>query len=106
MSPHCDSMDGPVVRAAIILPFVSEEGELTEAKVRRRALRLKLLLTGTSSRRSQDPQGERGCSLYRTQTGGLGHGPVVPIAEKAIEDGSAEELVELWSSPLSPCGMD
>jgi len=26
---------------------------------------------------------------------GLGHGPVVPVAEKAIEDGSAEELLKL-----------
>ena len=31
---------------------------------------------------------------------GLGHGPVVPVAEKAIEDGSPEELVKLLTDTV------
>jgi hypothetical protein len=82
MPPHCDSLDGPVVKAAgralaernvdLVLPFVHEDGE---QEVRDRA-----------------PEGAPYTGL---KPAGLGHGPVVPVAERAIETGSPDELVEL-----------
>ena len=113
MPPHCDSMDGPVVKAAmkaldtrevrIILPFVPEEGEaeVTEAfekvsKVRAHSPEAKdvadrhFFETVVRIHRAGE-----GAPFTGLKPAGLGHGPVVPVAEKAIEDGSAEELVKL-----------
>lgn len=82
MPPHCDSLDGPVVKAAgralaernvdLVLPFVHEDGE---QEVRDRA--------------------REGAPYTGLKPAGLGHGPVVPVAERAIETGSPDELVEL-----------
>jgi hypothetical protein len=106
-------MDGPVVKAAmkaldtrevrIILPFVSEESEaeVTEAfekviKVRAHSPEAKdvadrhFFETVVRIHRAGE-----GAPFTGLKPAGLGHGPVVPVAEKAIEDGSAEELVKL-----------
>jgi hypothetical protein len=82
MPPHCDSLDGPVVKAAgralaernvdLVLPFVHEDGE---QEVRDRA--------------------REGAPYTGLKPAGLGHGPVVPVAERAIETGSPDELVAL-----------
>lgn len=113
MPPHCDSLDGPVVRAAaaaleardvnVVLPYVPAEGE---AEVRRdfaRALRVEPLAP-EARRLAHEWFFENVVRIHRAGEGapytglkpaGLGHGPVVPVAERAIETGSPDELVAL-----------
>jgi hypothetical protein len=106
-------MDGPVVKAAIkaldsgdvsaVLPFVPEEGEaeVTEAFER------------VTKARAHSPEAKdvadrhffetvvrihragEGAPFTGLKPAGLGHGPVVPVAEEAIETGSSEELLKL-----------
>lgn len=111
MPPHCDSLDGPVVVAARqalasgsverILPFVPAAGE---AEVRRAFDR-------TVAIRGQSPEvGEladrwffenvvrihragEGAPYTGLKPAGLSEGPVIPIAERALERGSGDELV-------------
>lgn len=111
MPPHCDAIDGPVVRAAlkaleaedlnIILPYVKKDGE---AEVRRAFDRVvPLRKNGALAREVAELHFfETVVRVHRagegeTYTGlkpaGLSVGPVIPVAEKAIESGSADELV-------------
>lgn len=113
MPPHCDSMDGPVVKAArqaletgdvnLVLPYVPHEGE---AEVRQAFDRVITL--------HRQPNGAREVAdLYFFETvvrihragegapytglkpAGLSVGPVIPVAEKAIETGSADALEQV-----------
>ena len=113
MPPHCDSMDGPVVKAAMealgsgdlsaVLPFVPEEGEAEVTAAFERVTKARV--QGPEAKDVADRHFfETVVRIHRTGEGapftglkpaGLGHGPVVPVAEKAIETGSSEELVEL-----------
>lgn len=114
MPPHCDSLDGPVVTAAraaleredvdIVLPYVHEEGE---AELRD-AFHLVM------KARSQGPEAgelsdrfffETAVRIHRAGEGapytglkpeGLDVGPVIPLAEAAIESGSPERLIEFF----------
>ncbi len=113
MPPHCDSMDGPVVKAAIraleaedvdlILPYVQEDGEEEIRRVFEKVVRA----------RKGSPEAEEVADLYLFETvvrvhragegapftglrpAGLSEGPVIPVAEKAIETGSPDELIDL-----------
>lgn len=115
MPPHCDSMDGPVVKAAmkaldeenvnLILPCVPKEGEEEVTKAFEKVI----------SARKQSPEAKEVADRYFFETvvrihragegapftglkpAGLGHGPVVPVAEKAIETGSPDKLLKLMS---------
>ena len=118
MPPHCDSMDGPVVKAAIralesgdvraILAFVPEEGEaeVTETFEKVRKAR-------AQSQEAKDVadrhffetvvrihRAGEGAPFTGLKPAGLGHGPVVPVAEKAIEEGSPEDLVQLLTDAV------
>ena len=111
MPPHCDSLDGPVVRAArlalehedaeLLLPYVPESGE-TEL---REAFDLVM------KARTQGPEAsdvadrflfETAVRIHRAGEGapytglkpaGLDVGPVIPLAERAIDEGSPEALI-------------
>lgn len=113
MPPHCDSMDGPVVtaarqaleagRAEIVLPYVPKDGE---AEVRE-------AFDAVIGVRGQGPDVREVADLHFFETvvrvhragegapftglkpAGLDHGPVIPVAERAIEIGSPDELVDL-----------
>lgn len=113
MPPHCDSMDGPVVLAAIralearnvdlILPYVHEDGE---EEVRRA---LDLVQTardqGAEAREVADRfffetvvrihRAGEGAAFTGVKPAGLSVGPVIPVAERAIATGSADELLSL-----------
>ena len=113
MPPHCDSMDGPVVRAAkaaleagdvgLALPYVpaAEEAEVTRAFERAMAARV----LGPDAREVADlyffeavvrlHRAGEGAPYTGLEPAGLDHGPVVPVAERAIETGSPEALVRL-----------
>lgn len=113
MPPHCDSLDGPVVaaarraleagRAEVVLPYVPKDGE---AEVRQ-------AFDAVIGIRGQDPAVQAVADLHFFETvvrvhragegapytglkpAGLDHGPVIPMAERAIETGVPDELVGL-----------
>ena len=113
MPPHCDTMDGPVVKAAaraleeqsanVILPYVPKEGEdeVKEAFAKTVQLRGQ----GDPARELADRYFfETVVRIHRAGEGepfeglkpaGLDHGPVIPVAERAVESGMAEELKTL-----------
>jgi hypothetical protein len=115
MPPHCDSMDGPVVVAArkaleardasIVLPYVPKEAqdEVREAfdavvAIRTRDIAVReiadLHFFETVVRLHRAGEGAPYTGL---KPAGLDHGPVIPVAERALETGSPEELAELLS---------
>ncbi len=110
MPPHCDSMDGPVVTAArealerrdvrLILPYVkaSGEAEVTTAFERAQGARngnsavnevADLYFFDTVVRVHRAGEGAPYTGL---KPAGLSEGPVIPVAERAIETGDASEL--------------
>ncbi len=113
MPPHCDSLDGPVVKAAakalaerdvnLVLPFVPEEGEPEVRAAFEQTLRVEPL--APEARRLADEwffenvvrihRAGEGAPYTGLKPAGLGHGLVVPVAERAIEAASADELVAL-----------
>lgn len=118
MPPHCASMDGPVVKAAmealsnndvsVVLPFVPKEGEAQVVETFEKVLGARA--QGPEAREVADRHFfETVVRIHRAGEGGpftglkpagLGYGPVVPVAEKAIEGGSPEELVELLTDAV------
>lgn len=118
MPPHCDSLDGPVVAAArraleagdvrLVLPYVKEAGETEVASAFERTVAV----------RNGDPAVNEVADLYFFETvvrvhragegapytglkpAGLPVGPVIPVAERAIERGDPTELIELLSAKL------
>ena len=118
MPPHCDSLDGPVVTAArtaldardvdIVLPFVPADGEAEVRAAFDRALPVRVL--GPQARETADLHFfETVVRLHRAGEGapytglkpaGLSTGPVIPLAERAVADGSAEQLVDFLAATL------
>lgn len=111
MPPHCDTLDGPVVKAARkaletgnvnhILPWVHEgaEAELREAFRRATVARRSggeaaeladLWFFETAVRLHR--QGE-GAPYNGLKPAGLDWGPVVPRAERAVETGDASDAI-------------
>jgi len=118
MPPHCDSLDGPVVKAArraleaddvaLVLPFVYEEGW----EEVRRAFDL------TRRARSAGGVAAEIADLWFFETvvrvhragedapytglkpAGLDVGPVIPVAEPAVENADPEPLIALLGSRL------
>lgn len=118
MPPHCDSMDGPVVTAArralekedvnLILPYVKDDASAGVRSAFEKALRA----------RKADPAAREVADLYFFETAvrlhragegapytglkpaGLDVGPVIPVAEKAIETGSPDALIRLLTDTL------
>ncbi|MFW6138681.1 MAG: DUF6448 family protein [Spirochaetota bacterium] len=113
MPPHCDSMDGPVVKAAqqalksedvnLILPYVPREGEQEVIKAFEKVVEARK--NGDSAREVADRyffetvvrihRAGEGAAFTGLKPAGLDVGPVIPAAEKAIETGSVDELVNL-----------
>lgn len=113
MPPHCDSLDGPVVVAArraletadvgVILPYVHADGEaeLRDAFDRTRKARA----LGGEARDVADRwffetavrvhRAGEGAPFTGLKPAGLDVGPVIPAAERALEGGSVDELVEV-----------
>ena len=116
MPPHCDSMDGPVVTAArraletknadIALAYAPKRGEAEVREAFDAALRIRDL--GPAVRDVADlhffetlvrvHRAGEGAPFTGLKPAGLDHGPVIPVAERAIEIGSPDELVDLLTS--------
>ena len=112
MPPHCDSMDGPVVTAArkaleagdvaIVLPYVPAQAEPEVGA----AIGQVLLIRRTGGPAAQIADRwffETVVRLHRSGEGaaytglkpaGLGEGPVIPVAERAVRTGSVDELID------------
>lgn len=118
MPPHCDSLDGPVVVAArraleagnveLVLPFVPAEGDAEIRAAFGRVLPI----------RKSGPEAWETAQLWFFETvvrihragegapytglkpAGLSVGPVIPLAERAIETGSSEQLADFLSNVL------
>lgn len=117
MPPHCDTLDGPVVTAAkkaleardinLILPYVPKEGE---AEISRAFEKVTKIRKDEAVREVADlyffetvvrihRMGE-GAPYTGLKPAGLHEGPVIPVAEKAIETGSPDELIATLSEML------
>lgn len=113
MPPHCDALDGPVVRAAqvalaasdvdLVLPYVQAagEGEVREAFDRT----LKVAQLGGEARDVAERwffetvvrvhRAGEGAPYDGLKPAGLDVGPVIPVAEQALADGSPDALVDI-----------
>lgn len=113
MAPHCDSMDGPVVTAArqaletrdvnIVLPFVKKDGE--EQVTRAFEAAEKARRYGADAREVADlyffetvvrvHRAGEGAPYTGLKPAGLGHGPIIPVAEMGIDSGNPDQLKNL-----------
>jgi hypothetical protein len=110
MAPHCDTMDGPVVKAAelaieteninYILPFVALEYDEELRKAFRRTLRVREE-SADAAELADRWFFETAVRLHRMGEGkpytglkpaGLDWGPVVPRAENALKTGDLDDL--------------
>lgn len=119
MPPHCDSLDGPVVTAARhaldaddvarVLPYVPEEAEAEVRSAFDRVRNARML--GDDARDVADRYFfETVVRLHRAGEGapytglrpaGASHGPVIPLAERAVLTGSASPVVEFLTRELT-----
>jgi hypothetical protein len=119
MPPHCDSLDGPVVTAArraldagnvdVVLPFVPEQGEAEVKDVFQRTLRVRAL--DDEAREVADRlffetvvrvhRAGEGAPYTGLKPAGLSFGPVIPLAETAVETGTAEPVSDFLSEELN-----
>lgn len=111
MPPHCDTRDGPVVKAAIkaletgnlnyVLIWIPEESEEELKGIFEKTLRARK--TGKDAQEVADDwffestirlhRAGEGASYTGMKPAGLSEGPVVPRAEKAIETGDPGESI-------------
>jgi hypothetical protein len=118
MPPHCDSLDGPVASAAhaaldaddvtLVLPYVREdaEGEVRTVFSSVRSARS----LGDAAREVADRlfletvvrlhRAGEGASYDGLKPAGLDVGPVIPLAERAIEAGTAHVVAEFLTGVL------
>ena len=112
MPPHCDSMDGPVVTAArqaleaedvrLILPYVPKDGEAEVIQAYDKVVRVRK--DGALVRDVADMyffetvvrvhRAGEGAPYTGLKPAGLSEGPVIPVAEKAIETGDPDGLLD------------
>ena len=110
MPPHCDSLSGPVVKMAkraletgsvnVILPYVPKESEGEIIAAFDKVLPLHQQPNGAHEIADTyffetvvrlHRAGER-AAYTGLKPAGMDEGPVIPLAERAIETGSVEEL--------------
>lgn len=118
MPPHCDSKDGPVVKAAIkaldagdvslILPYVYKKGEREVKEAFKKVM---------AARKAGGAAGEvadlyffetvvrvhragEGAPYTGLKPAGLDVGPVIPLAEKALETGKADKVVKMLTDTV------
>jgi hypothetical protein len=113
MPPHCDTLDGPVVTIArkalekkdvkLILPYVPKEAEEEIIAVFNKVIQVRDVNSAAHEVADRyffetvvrlHRAGE-GASFTGLKPAGLDEGPVIPVAEKAIESGDPDELLDL-----------
>lgn len=118
MPPHCDSLDGPVVTAArraleagdvgVVLPFVPAQGESEVRAMFDAATNVREL--NEDARNVADRlffetvvrvhRAGEGAPYTGLKPAGLSVGPVIPLAERAIETGSPEPVADFLTGVL------
>lgn len=118
MPPHCDSLDGPVVTAArraleardvgLVLPFVHADGEAEVRATFDQVLPVRDL--GPEARATADQlffetvvrvhRAGEGAPYTGLKPAGLPVGPVIPLAERAVEEDSSDRLADFLSNVL------
>lgn len=118
MPPHCDSLDGPVVNAArqaleaadvsLVLPFVHPDGEAEVRAMFDNVMPVRGLAPG--AREVADRlffetvvrihRAGEGAPYTGLKPAGLPVGPVIPLAERAVETGSADEVQTFLTAVL------
>ena len=118
MPPHCDSLDGPVVAAAraaldaadvaLVLPFVQPDGEAEVRGMFDTVMPVRGLDPG--AREVADRlfyetvvrihRAGEGAPYTGLKPAGLSVGPVIPLAERAVETGSTDEVGTFLSATL------
>jgi hypothetical protein len=118
MPPHCDSLDGPVVSAArraldandadLVVPYVDADGEAEVREAFDRTVKVRAL--GPEAQELADRwffetvvrvhRAGEGASFTGLKPSGLDVGPVIPVAERALEDGIASELEAILSEEV------
>jgi hypothetical protein len=113
MPPHCDSLDGPVVTAArkaldagdvdLILPYVHADGAAEIRDAFDRTVKARVL--GPEAEDVADRwffetavrvhRAGEGAPFTGLKPAGLDVGPVIPAAERALDGGSPDELVDV-----------
>lgn len=113
MPPHCDALDGPVVTAArtaltagdvdLVLPYVHADGEAEVRSAFDQAVKVRVL--GADAQALADTsffetvvrvhRAGEGAPYTGLKPAGLDVGPAIPAAERALESGSADELVDV-----------
>lgn len=119
MPPHCDSLDGPVVKAAmraleasdvdLVLPFVYKAGEGEVRKAFEQVIQIRRS-DGVLTREVADRyffetvvrvhRAGEGAPYTGLKPAGLSEGPVIPLAERALETGAVDELLETLCSAV------
>lgn len=118
MPPHCDSVDGPVVTAArdalvsadvdVILAYVPAEGETEVREAFDRVLPLHTA-DGPGADVARQWFYETVVRLHRAgehapysglKPAGLDVGPVLPLAEKAVESGDVGDVYRMLAADL------
>ncbi|MFB3888609.1 MAG: DUF6448 family protein [Candidatus Bathyarchaeia archaeon] len=113
MPPHCDTLDGPVVKAARLALEKGNVNYLLAWIPKKAEAELKKAFDKTLQARTQGKEAkeiadywlfETAVRLHREGEGapytglkpaGLDWGPVVPRAEKALETGNPKEVIDL-----------
>jgi hypothetical protein len=118
MPPHCDSKDGPVVKAAIkaleagdvnlILPYVYKKGEREVKEAFKKVMAARK--AGGTAREIVDlyfletvvrvHRSGEGATYTGLKPAGLDVGPVIPLAEKALETGKVDKLVKMLTDTV------
>ena len=118
MPPHCDSLDGPVVAAArqaleaadvdLVLPFVHPDGEAEVRTMFDTVMPVRGLAPG--AREVADRlffetvvrihRAGEGAPYTGLKPAGLSVGPVIPLAEHAVETGSPDEVATFLTAVL------
>lgn len=118
MPPHCDSMSGPVVGAAkaalaarqveLVLPYVPRESEDEVSRAFARVLPARAVGREAAEVAEQwffetvvrlHRAGE-GAPFTGLKPAGTDVGPVLPLAEKAVESGSADQVLDFLLGEL------
>lgn len=118
MPPHCDSMDGPVVKAAmraldagdvkLVLPYVPKDGEAEVIQAFGKVISLHKQPNGAKEVADlyffetvvRIHRAGEGAPYTGLKPAGLDVGPVIPLAEKAIETGKPDELLQFLSDTI------
>jgi hypothetical protein len=119
MPPHCDALDGPVVAGAraalelgdveLALRFVPADADTEVRMTFERAQRARG--EGPAAREVADRwffetlvrvhRAGEGAPFTGLKPAGLDHGPVLPVAEQAIQTGSADALIRLLTEAVA-----